>query len=57
MRVSGGSNEGLMSALPIAALIVVAMVILGGPSELLSFLDSMVERFVNFASVILAALF
>lgn len=47
MRTSGGGKEGWMTAIPIAVLVVVLTIIVGGPSALLSLLEGYLRALVE----------
>lgn len=50
MRTSGAGREGWMTAIPLAVLVVFAVVIAGGPEDLLRTMERSLEKMVNWVS-------
>lgn len=50
MRTSGAGREGWMTAIPLAILVLFAVVIAGGPEDLLRTMERSLERVVNWVS-------
>jgi hypothetical protein len=47
MRTSGAANEGKLTFLPIFAAVLIGVLLLGGPSATLQFLDRFLGQFVD----------
>jgi hypothetical protein len=50
MRTSGEGREGWMTAIPLAILVLFAMIIAGGPGELLDTMEHSLEKMVKWVS-------
>ena len=50
MRTSGGGREGWMTAVPLLVLVFFAVVIAGGPEDLLKFVERSLEKVVSWVA-------
>ena len=50
MRTSGAGREGWMTAIPLAILLVFALIVAGGPEDLLKLMERSLERMVTWVS-------
>ena len=50
MRTSGAGREGWMTAVPIAVLLFFAVIIAGGPEDLLKILERSLEKVVSWVA-------
>lgn len=50
MRTSGAGREGWMTAIPLAVLVLFALVVAGGPQDLLRTMERSLEKMVNWVS-------
>lgn len=50
MRTSGAGREGWMTAIPLAVLVLFAVIIAGGPEDLLKWMERSLEKVVTWAS-------
>ena len=60
MRTSGAANDGSLTYIPIVAAVLIALVLLGGPSSLLQVIDRFLANLfgmvVSAASAVVAAI-
>ena len=50
MRTSGAGREGWMTAIPLAILVLVAVVIAGGPEDFLKVMERSLEKIVSWVA-------
>ncbi len=50
MRTSGAGREGWMTAIPLAVLVLFAVIVAGGPEDLLRTMERSLEKMVNWVS-------
>jgi hypothetical protein len=50
MRTSGASREGWMTAVPLLVLLFFAVIIAGGPEDLLKFMERSLEKVVSWVA-------
>jgi len=52
MRTSGAGREGWMTAIPLAILVLFAIIVAGGPEDLLKTMERSLEKMVDWVSEI-----
>lgn len=50
MRTSGAGREGWMTTIPLAVLVLFAVIVAGGPEDLLRTMERSLEKMVNWVS-------
>jgi hypothetical protein len=50
MRTSGAAREGWMTAIPLAVILLFALIVTGGPEDLLKWMERSLEKVVTWVS-------